>query len=800
MKLQSLTIEGFWGYRESARVDIAGLPLLVAVGHNGSGKSALVVSAVLAGLYGKFPTRTVEESITVGATTGTIIIEFEVGGAVYRVARAHPRSGDATASVHRRVDGDWEAVTGKGVREATAKVTELLGMGYETAVMTWVAEQGQYGAFANALPAARFKMLASVFDLGKYGPMNRAAQERLRGAKDDVATAQGRVQELNDNLIDDDARDDNTMTDAALATAAAAAHTAVDAAAAALAAHQQSDPQVAVARARTSLDAVRGARLERLAAAEQVLNDARAARDQAPVRRDEQIGAAQARFDRDTAAVKARAAATIGAAEGSAASAERELEVLTAAAATVPTLHAADQKHDADSAAARQAVETTRAAVTGAELVLDRAQRAHRAAQAKVAEAVDTLEALAHAGDCYACGQHITEQVAANLRAAQQLVVDAQEAEVADAAESVSAATAELDDVRATHEQARRAANDIDVEWGRTRRALADAERAAADAGRARDTLAREQESAGRLRTELDETLARLATDRDETITRVNAEHDEALAVIAERGKTAAAAVNAARKPAADEEQLARDLADAEALAAAATDHAAATARLTAARDAARAEAASLAEEIGRRAEVARRQAEQGARIRSAKKDLAAAEEAVRIHTDLVAAYSPSGIPSMVLESVIGELNAAINVTLAELSGGELEVRLTTARETSGGTTESKVTVYVDTPTGARAYEALSGGQRFRVDLAIRTGLAAIVARGTGTPVETFILDEGWGSLDEAGIRSTLEVLGRLSETVNVVSVSHVDSVRDAFPARIEVTTNEGTAHAVVVR
>lgn len=105
MKLQSITIEGFWGYREQVFVEIDGLPLLVAVGQNGSGKSALAVSAVLAGLYGKFPTRTVEESITTGAASGTIIIELDVAGSTYRVARTHQRSGTASASVFRMVDG-----------------------------------------------------------------------------------------------------------------------------------------------------------------------------------------------------------------------------------------------------------------------------------------------------------------------------------------------------------------------------------------------------------------------------------------------------------------------------------------------------------------------------------------------------------------------------------------------------------------------------------------------------------------------------------------------------------------------
>ncbi|WP_268891238.1 SbcC/MukB-like Walker B domain-containing protein, partial [Agromyces humi] len=124
---------------------------------------------------------------------------------------------------------------------------------------------------------------------------------------------------------------------------------------------------------------------------------------------------------------------------------------------------------------------------------------------------------------------------------------------------------------------------------------------------------------------------------------------------------------------------------------------------------------------------------------------------------------------------------------------------LRTSRETSKGATDNKVSVYVETPTGIRPYETLSGGQKFRVDLAIRAGLAAAIARGTGTPIRTFILDEGWGTLDEKGVLSTIDTLFRLSEETNVLTVSHIDSVRDAFPARVEVRMDGGTSVAELV-
>lgn len=800
MKLHSITLDGFWGYREGVRVDIGGLPMLVAVGCNGSGKSALVVHAIKAGLYGKFPTRTVEESITVGANTGTVIIEFEVGGSRYRVARSHPRTGAATASVHRWENDDWTAMTEKGVREATAKVSELLGMNYETAVMTWIAPQGEYGAFAQADPAPRFKMLSGVFDLAKYGPMHRAAQDRLRKAKEAAAVAEGRVAELNDDLVGDDYRAQGQMSDDDLAAAAATAHAALDDASRALSSHQHNDPGVVVARGRTALAAVKDVRLERLRAAEQTLTDLRAARDAAPQKLASASQSAKHTYDLEAGfaaeqSEKARASLTQRIAD-----AEAELEHIIQVTANFPGM--------------QKKVATVQTAVTTAEGEVGRlitenanardrvrdARAVLRSAREAVAEAQGALDALAHAGDCYACGQHISEQVADTLRASQETMLTEREMTVSAAATALTIAERAAEDMDTAERNARRTLDEHQQALHSARIELNAAERDLAGAERTRTALVQDQARLGELDQEHTLALQRLAEKRDQALAAAASEHEAHLADVVARGKEAAKAVTTLRRPSDDEERLESDLAAAVELASGDTQYAEETARLTAAREAARLAASTHDAEIGRRAEVARRQAEHEVRITEAKAQLAAAQGEVTVHTDLVAAYSPSGIPSMILETVIGDLNDAINVTLADLSGGELEVRLSTSRETSGGTSESKVTVYVDTPTGPRSYDALSGGQRFRVDLAIRTGLAAIVARGTGTPIETFILDEGWGSLDEAGIRSTLGVLGKLSEQTNVLTVSHIDSVKDAFPARIDVSTNEGTSAAVVVR
>ena len=51
---------------------------------------------------------------------------------------------------------------------------------------------------------------------------------------------------------------------------------------------------------------------------------------------------------------------------------------------------------------------------------------------------------------------------------------------------------------------------------------------------------------------------------------------------------------------------------------------------------------------------------------------------------------------------------------------------------------------------GTRNYELFSGGEAFKVNFAVRVALSRLLARRSGAKLETLIVDEGFGSQDEA--------------------------------------------------
>ncbi|BDU72275.1 AAA family ATPase [Mesoterricola silvestris] len=86
-----------------------------------------------------------------------------------------------------------------------------------------------------------------------------------------------------------------------------------------------------------------------------------------------------------------------------------------------------------------------------------------------------------------------------------------------------------------------------------------------------------------------------------------------------------------------------------------------------------------------------------------------------------------------------------------------------------------------------RPVTTLSGGETFLVSLALALALADY--RTVRMPVETLLLDEGFGTLDHRTLEEVLGILkglgGTLGRRTQVGIISHVETLREAIPARI---------------
>ncbi len=96
-----------------------------------------------------------------------------------------------------------------------------------------------------------------------------------------------------------------------------------------------------------------------------------------------------------------------------------------------------------------------------------------------------------------------------------------------------------------------------------------------------------------------------------------------------------------------------------------------------------------------------------------------------------------------------------------------------------------------------RDTRTLSGGESFLVSLALALGLSDLVSHKTR--IDSFFLDEGFGSLDPDSLDVALDALDSLNAQGKLIGViSHVDAVKERIPVQIQVRRTRGLGHSRV--
>jgi DNA repair protein SbcC/Rad50 len=132
------------------------------------------------------------------------------------------------------------------------------------------------------------------------------------------------------------------------------------------------------------------------------------------------------------------------------------------------------------------------------------------------------------------------------------------------------------------------------------------------------------------------------------------------------------------------------------------------------------------------------------------------------------------------------------------LSAGDLTIELDDSAD--GGDEAFALRVRVGNAPMPTGVNYLSGSQKFRVAVSIALAIGRFAA-GQARPLESVIIDEGFGSLDRDGLRAVANELNRLRQHLRrIVLVSHQDDFADRFPVVIKLTHGENGTTAEALR
>ncbi|MDX9864743.1 MAG: SMC family ATPase [Anaerolineaceae bacterium] len=833
-----LYLQGFLSYLDPVELDFSNLDVACISGANGAGKSALL-DAITWSLFGQARSRD-ESVINRHADAAQVIFEFAYEGDLYQVERTNPRG--KTKMLEFRVQNDsgkWMQLTEHTLRLTESRIEETLSMDYETFTNASFFLQGRADQFAQQRPGDRKRILTSILGLEDWDRYRERTIVRRREQEKELAGIDRLLEEIHEEIQTEPARrarlaaleedlaqleemrklQESVLEDQRRLKSA-------------LTEQQQVLEMLGgqLASARQRLEQNKAALAER---------EAESARVRDQLQRADEITAAYqhwqaareslAEWDKisvDFHQADAKRAAPLAEIDRQRSILLQEEQTLQEKAQEMEALTDALPKMEAELDEVRRAVEAAnarlaeRAALQEEEHHILDEQTEAKAENKRLKDQMnelkarlDQLEELEDA-DCPLCGQHLEqpEELLQHLKNEGQQQGDryrANQARMKDVEQRVEQIREELKGLQSIEGQLRQQQRELDqweervkiarsqqAEWqenGRprlrevgdilkkgafaleTRTVLAEIDAslkvlgydaAAHDAVRRTEVENRESEQAYR---QLENARAALAPLEHE-IERLKAQATASEQETAEAEKIftkTEAVVQKAAESVPDIARAERDLRDL------------------------RERENILRAEIGGARQWVKTIADQKVRQTEQTQAREAIARQVGYLKTLERAFGKDGVPALLIEQALPEIENQANELLDRLTDGQMSVRFSTQRDYKDKKrTDKKETldILISDAAGAREYELFSGGEAFRINFAIRLALSRVLAQRAGGRLQMLVIDEGFGSQDAEGRQRLIEVINLVRDDfARILVITHLEQLKDAFPARIEV-------------
>ncbi len=772
----------------------------------------------------------------------TAMLEFHI----HQDGERYTTDLDGQSSVARRLEtGSWKPLTERTLRETEARIQQTLRMDYEIFINASFFLQGKADQFTQQRPGDRKRILGSILGLDAWERYKERAAERRKSVEADIKGLDGRIHEINAELSEENARrrrlqeqqealqsisqqrasqekvvqtarqvavalhEQERLVDALARQAEAASRRQLDLQARLLLRQDESQQFAAILAQADAIETAyagwQAARLE-LERLEQIAGQFRQQEKEREAPRAE-IQAARARLEQELYTLQAR---------------QSEIET---SAAEIESLRSQAGEEQTALAAALSGLD--RRALLDGELQSARQRQAEaRAENPRLKAEMEELKAridqlsAAEGAECPLCGQALVQddrlalvdrlgaqgrEMGARYRANAALLQQSNE-QVRDLEDQI-AGLAQFENERVAHSQAlAQLASRLETllaaqsEWqsrgalrlaeivnvlqnesyapeAHARLAQIDAELKQIGYDAAAHDAARETEQAGRaseveLRS-LEKARAALAPlDREiaELQSQIAVQQAEA-ARQQEEYQAAASGLAVARSQAPDLYQAENDLFDLQER----------ENRLRLDVGAAQQKVAVL-DDLKSRRKALEIQREEFARQ-------------VQRYKQLERSFGKDGVPALLIEQALPEIESKANDILARLSGGNMSVRFVTQaayKDKSRDDLRETLDIQISDGAGTRDYEMFSGGEAFRVNFAIRLALSEVLAQRAGARLQILVIDEGFGSQDAQGRQRLVEAINLVrADFAKILVITHIDELRDAFPNRIEVEKTE---------
>ena len=161
----------------------------------------------------------------------------------------------------------------------------------------------------------------------------------------------------------------------------------------------------------------------------------------------------------------------------------------------------------------------------------------------------------------------------------------------------------------------------------------------------------------------------------------------------------------------------------------------------------------------------------------------------VKQYKQLEEAFGKDGVPALLIEQALPNIEAKANQILDRLSGGTMSIRFLTQREykdTGREDLKETLDIQIRDQAGFRDYELYSGGESFRINFAIRLALSHVLAQRAGARLQSLVIDEGFGSQDTVGRQRLIEAINLIQDDFEkILVITHIEQIKEAFSTQL---------------
>ena len=160
--------------------------------------------------------------------------------------------------------------------------------------------------------------------------------------------------------------------------------------------------------------------------------------------------------------------------------------------------------------------------------------------------------------------------------------------------------------------------------------------------------------------------------------------------------------------------------------------------------------------------------------------DLASLEKKALLYPYVVQAFSSTGIPNIIIQNVLDDLQIESNNLLSQLKPG-LQLHFFVEKTQGDGTEADTLDINYTINGKERYYEQLSGAQRLAVVFSLKLGLSFLLQKLIGTSIEFLLLDEIDQSLDKASSDAFADIVKFFQKDYKILVITHNDRLKDKF-------------------